>query len=263
VSRIRTARALLVLGLLVIGAGADARSLQQVLNTGTLRVGVVLAAPWAMRDDAEALRGFEIDVANKLAADMQVKVELLVYPIAKIIPALEAGEIDLIAAGLTITPERALHVNFSAPYASGGVSLATNLAKTATVEKLEDLDAADRSIAAVRDSVAVDLVPRVLPRAELVLFDDLRAAADALVNGEVDGLLETEPTPTFLALEHAGAVDVPLARPLLETQMGFAIGKGDADLIAFLNAWIVARQADTWLPTTHRYWFDSLRWRDR
>lgn len=258
--RRRYAWALAVLALL-LSASANARSLQQVLNTGTLRVGLVLAAPWAMRDD-DTLRGFEVDVANKLAADMKVAPELLVYPLEKAIPALEAGEIDLVAAGLSITPERALHVNFSAPYASGGVNLATNLEKTATVETLEDLDAATRAIAAVRDSVAVELARRVLPRARLVLFDDVRAAADALVDGEVDGLLENEPVPTFLALEHADAVDVPLAKPLLETQMGFAIGKGDVDFLAFLNAWIVARQADTWLPTTHRYWFGSLRWRD-
>jgi polar amino acid transport system substrate-binding protein len=45
--------------------------------------------------------------------------------------------------------------------------------------------------------------------------------------------------------------------------VGFAVNKGDPDFLAFLNAWIQAREADTWLPTTAGYWFKSLRWRER
>ncbi len=119
---------------------ADARDLQEVLNTGTLRVGVTLYAPWAARAANGELVGFEVDVAKQLAADMRVKAELRAYDVERLIPALEAGEIDLIAAGLTITPARALHVNFSQPYAEGGIGLATHVARTANVTKLEDLE---------------------------------------------------------------------------------------------------------------------------
>ena len=74
--------------------------------------------------------------------------------------------------------------------------------------------------------------------------------------------LDQEPVPTFLALAHPDVVDVPVNRPLLETRSAFAVGKGDPDFLAFLDAWIEAREADTWLPTTHRYWFRTLQWRD-
>jgi polar amino acid transport system substrate-binding protein len=242
---------------------ADARSLQQVLNQGSLRVGVALAAPWTVRGESGELTGFEIDVANKLAEDMQVRPELLVYAFADLIAALEAGEIDVIAAGLTITPERALHVNFSQAYASAGISLATNLTRTATVTRFEELDAESYKIAAVENSVAAELVQRLLPQAELVLFASIETASEALLAGAVDAYLEDEPVPTFLALEHDDTIDLPIARPLLRTHAGFAVNKGDPDFLAFLNAWITSREADTWLPTTYRYWFKSLAWRDR
>jgi polar amino acid transport system substrate-binding protein len=232
------------------------------LNQGTLRVGVALAAPWTLRGEAGQLAGFEIDVANKLAEDMQVRAELLVYAFADLIQALEAGEIDVIAAGLTITPERALHVNFSQPYASAGVSLATNLTRTASVTRFDELDAESYKIAAVENSVGAELVQRLLPQAELVLFASMETASEALLTGAVDAYLEAEPVLTFLALEHDDTIDVPIARPLLETHAGFAVAKGDPDFLAFLNAWITSREADTWLPTTHRYWFKSLAWRD-
>lgn len=243
-----------------LSSPAAPRPLQDVLNAGSLRVGIVLSPPWAMREDRE-LSGFEVEVAQKLAADMGIDVDFRVLPWERLIPALEFGEIDLIAAGLTVTPERALHVNFSDPYASGGVSLATNLRKTEQVETFADLNAADYRIGAVAGSVAWALAERLLHDATLVEFEDTDAAGAALVAGEIDGFLENEPVPTFLALEHPGVIDEPLARPLLETQAAFAVAKGDPDFLAFLDAWIVARTADTWLPTTYNYWFESLRWR--
>ena len=74
--------------------------------------------------------------------------------------------------------------------------------------------------------------------------------------------LGEEPVPTFLALEHPHRIDVPVTRPLLETLSAFAVAKGDPDFVFFLNAWIRAHEADTWLPTTYQYWSKSLRWRD-
>jgi len=242
---------------------AEARDLQQVLNTGTLRVGVVLYAPWAVRATNGELAGFEVEVAKQLAADMGVKAQIVSYGFAKLIPALEAGEIDLIAAGLAITPERALHVNFSQPYAESGISIAAQSRRTASVAKLEDLDKDSFTVAAVADSVAVELARRVLPHAKLRVFANVDAASAALVGGEVDAYLEDEPVPTFLALEHSDTIDVPIDRPLLASPAGFAVSKGDPDFLAFLNAWITAREADTWLPTTAHYWFKSLRWREK
>jgi polar amino acid transport system substrate-binding protein len=258
----RATFAVLVLAALA-PAATPARTLQQVLNTASLRVGVAVFAPWTVRADGGELVGFEIDVARQLAADMGVEAEILVYDFDRLIPALQAGEIDLIAAGLTVTPERALHVNFSQPYAASGIWLATHVASTLEVERLEDLDAPGYTVAAVEGSVAVALAGRLLPHAKLQLFDTTEAASAALLAGEVHGYLEDEPVPMYLALENPTTVDVPIARPLLESRAAFAVGKGDPDFLAFLNSWIIAREADTWLPTTTTYWFKSLRWRQR
>ncbi len=84
--------------------------LEEVLKRGTVRIGVSLFAPWTMRDQNNDLRGFEIDVAKKLADDMGVKPEYKVYQWENIIPALERREIDVIIAGMAITPARALRV---------------------------------------------------------------------------------------------------------------------------------------------------------
>lgn len=248
---------------LACGNGAAARDLQDVLNSGTLRVGVTLFAPWAARGEDGELVGFEVDVARQLAADMGVKEQLFAYDVDRLIPALESGEIDLIAAGLTITPERALHVNFSAPYAQSGIGLATHVERTVSVKDVTALNSEAFTIAAVEGSVGMQLARRLWPQAHVRAFPSIEAASEALLAGEVHGYVEDEPVPTFLALENPGVVDVPTGRPLLPSRAGFAVTKGDPDFLAFLNAWITAREADTWLPTTASYWFESLRWRER
>jgi polar amino acid transport system substrate-binding protein len=255
--------ATIALGALALAGNATARDLQDVLNSGTLRVGVTLFAPWAARAGDGELVGFEVDVARQLAADLGVKAQLLPYDVDRLVPALESGEIDIIAAGLTITPERALHVNFSNPYAESGIGLATHVERTANVTDIKALDSDTITIAAVENSVGVQLARRLWPRARVQVFPSVEAAGEALVAGEVHGYVEDEPVPTFLALEHPGVVDVPTGRPLLASPAGFAVNKGDPDFLAFLNAWITARQTDTWLPTTASYWFESLSWRER
>jgi polar amino acid transport system substrate-binding protein len=259
----RTAAAIVGLALAAGPLPAAARDLQDVLNTGTLRVGVTLFAPWAARGTDGELVGFEVDVARQLATDMGVKAEFLTYDLERLIPALESGEIDIIAAGLAITPDRALHVNFSNPYAESGITLATHLGRTAGIDGVTALNDPAVAIAAVEGSVAVALARRLWPRAHVTVFPSPEAAGEALLDGQVHGYLEDEPVPTFLALENPDLVDVPTARPLLASRVGFAVNKGDADFVAFLNAWINAREADTWLPTTASYWFKSLRWRER
>jgi polar amino acid transport system substrate-binding protein len=256
-------RAIIVLAALTFAGEAAARDLQQVLNTGTLRVGVTLFAPWAARGADGELMGFEVDVAKQLAADMGLKPQLLTYDIERLVPALEAGEIDIIAAGMTITPERALHVNFSQPYADSGIALATHLASTADVTDIDALDNEQYTIAAVEGSVGVQLARRLWPRARVQTYASVETASEALVAGKVHGYVEDEPVPTFLALENPGVIDVPTAAPLLASRAGFAVAKGDPDFLAYLNAWITAHEADTWLPTTASYWFKSLRWRER
>jgi polar amino acid transport system substrate-binding protein len=255
--------ATIALSALAFAGNAAARDLQDVLNSGTLRVGVTLFAPWAARGADGELVGFEVDVARQLATDMGVKTQLLPYDVDRLVPALESGEIDIIAAGLTITPERALHVNFSNPYAESGIGLATHVERTTSVTDLKALDSDTITIAAVENSVGVQLARRLWPRARVQVFPSVEAASQALIAGEVHGYVEDEPVPTFLALEHPGVVDVPTGRPLLVSPAGFAVNKGDPDFLAFLNAWITARQTDTWLPTTASYWFESLRWRER
>jgi polar amino acid transport system substrate-binding protein len=252
---------LFIASLMLVVASAQADVLEDILKRGTLRVGVSLFAPWTIQDEAGDLSGFEIDVANKLAEDMGVKPEYKVYLWEDIIPAVTKGEIDIIAGGMAITPQRALKIDFSQPYADSGISLATNTEKTRNIKRLEELNQKTITIAVVSKTAANELAPRLFNKSTIKVFDTAKEAQQAILNGQAHAWLASMPQPEFLALEHPEKVDVPLAKPLLPYKAGFGIKKGEQEWLNFVNAWVTARQADMWLSATHKHWFQSLKWR--
>ena len=233
----------------------------KILKDGVLRVGVSLFTPWVMKNKKGELAGFEIDVANKLSKDMGVTPKFVSYDWEKLIPALNDGRIDIIIAGMAITPERALKVNFSLPYATSGIGLVTNTERTKNIKSLEELNQKSIQIGVISATVSEGLAKRVFDKASIRAFQQSEEAKDAIVSGKIHAYMESKPIPYFIALENPEKVDVPLSEPLLTTKAGFAINKGDADFLSFLNSWIVSRKADTWLESIHGYWFETLKWK--
>ncbi len=241
--------------------GVHADTLKNILDSGTLRVGVSLFTPWTMKNEAGQLSGFEIDVANKLADDIGVKPKFNIYQWDQIIAALIKGEIDVIAGGMAITPARALKINFSRPYADSGISLVTNTAKTQNISSLEELNQQDIVFTVVSGAASNELVDRLFNKATVMKFKTTEEAAKAVLDGVAHAFVASSPQPEFLALQHAGKLDTPLSKPLLTYKAGLAINKEEQEWLNFLNSWVTARDADKWLSATHKYWFNSLEWR--
>jgi len=240
---------------------ANTSTLDTVLEQGILRVGVSLFTPWTMKTPDGRLVGFEIDVAKQLAKDLGVTPDFQVLDWDNIIPALLNRDIDIIIAGIVITPQRALKVNFSRAYHSSGIGLVTNTSLTRSFKGPNDLNRPDVLLASVSGTISEDLARRLFPKATIKTFSSSEESLQAVMKGTVHGYVEHEPITTFLALDHPELVDEPLTKPLLETKAGFAVNKGDPDFLNFLNAWIIAHEADTWLASAHKYWFESLEWR--
>ena len=254
--RARTLPLLLVL----FSSVAAADVLDDIIERGTIRVGVAEFAPWTMKTKSGELVGFEIDVAKKIAADMGVQPEFEIYPWDGIVAALQEGEIDVIAGGMAITPARALQVNFSRPLAMSGVSIATNTRKTENITTLKELDDERVVIAVVADTFAASVAQTFFGQANIKTYPSSASAERDVVEGRAHAYLATVPEVNFLALKNERAVDVPMAEPLLASSEGLAVKKGEQELLNFLNAWVTARQSDKWLVTTRDYWFETMNW---
>lgn len=245
---------------LTVCTSANADVLDDILERGTIRVGVAEFAPWTLKTKGGELIGFEIEVATKVADDMGVKPEFKVYIWEDIIPALQKGEIDVIAGGMAITPARALQVNFSRPLATSGVGLATNTRMTRDIKSVRELDAADIVIVTVKDTFAASVAKMLFASAELKVFSTRDEAESEILEGRAHVYLASMPEAQFLALKYADVVDVPMAEPMIANSEALAVKKGEQQMLNFLNAWVTARQSDKWLPTTRDYWFATLDW---
>ena len=239
---------------------ADADVLDDILDRRTLRVGVAEFVPWTIKTKSGELIGFEIDVARKIASDMGVKPILTVYDFEKLIPALQQGEIDVIAGGMAITPRRALQVNFSQPLANSGISIATNTEKTKNVSSLKHLNDERMVITVVADTLAHSVARTFFAQANIKTYPTSELAENEILENRAHAYVASVPEINFLALMNRRKVDVPISEPIMASSEGLAVKKGEQELLNFLNAWVVARQTDKWLATTHDYWFETIDW---
>lgn len=240
---------------------AAARSLEEIRQRGQLNIGVNLFTPWAMVRDDGIPTGFEVEVGAKVALDMGVTPAFHLFNWDKLIPALESGDIDVIIAGMTITKERSQRVLFTAPYSETSIDVAINDQATGEIEHLDELNKPGIRVGVVKYTLAAQVAWRELPRALRLPFCHSQALLDALEDGKLDAYMGAEPGPRFAAELHPAKIEVPLAAPVLQTQQGMAVHKGNLVLLSFLNQWVKTNRAQGWLDEVQEYWFDSLRWR--
>lgn len=263
---------LLLLSLLAVPAWASKvrqeliqeSTLEQVINSKRLRVGFSTFVPWAMKDKSGGYTGFEIEVAKQLAEDMEVQLELVPTRWSGIIPALLTGKFDIIIGGMGITPTRNLKVNFSDPYEYSGMSILANRRLAGDRTSLEEFNTPEMEIVARIGTTAAAAAQRYLPQAKLRLFDDEGQALQEVLNNRAVAMVASQPFPEFQSLRYAERLYLPLAGTTFTREpIGFAIRKGDADFLNFLNNWIRVRNADGWLQERYDYWFTTEDWRDQ
>lgn len=256
----RIYKSLILLVLLCAGPLVQADVLEDILERGSVRVGVSEFVPWTMKTNEGELIGFEIDVAKKIAKDMGVEIEFLVYDWADIIDALNEGDIDLIAGGMAITPARALQLNFTLPTAVSGLGIATNTEMTKDIKSFAELNNPGIIVATVAETHAATQAEMFFNQANVNTFRTVDQAEEQVIKGRAHVYFAGMSEVNYLARKHADIVDVPVNEPLLAQSEALAVKKGEQEWLNFLNSWVTARQTDRWLPTTRDYWFDSMTW---
>jgi polar amino acid transport system substrate-binding protein len=238
-------------------------TVEKIVRSGVLRVGMDIYLPWAMKDKNGKLIGFEIDVATRLAEDMGVKVEFVPTTWSGIIPALLTGKFDVIIGGMGITAKRALQVNFTNPYEYSGMSIVAHREKAAGFDSLESFNSPDVEIAVKLGTTAAAAAKKYLPKATLRMFDSEPQAYQELRNGKVHAVVGSAPRPAFEAVDYSETLFLPIEGTFTREPIGFALRKGDPDTLTFFNSWITIATTEGWLEERHAYWFGTKDWQDQ
>lgn len=108
------------LGFTTANAESNDPTLKKVQDKGVLTIGLSADyAPYefhATVDGKDKIVGMDIDIAQKIADDMGVKLKVEEYGFDALIGALKTGKIDMVISGMSPTPERLKEVDFSDPY---------------------------------------------------------------------------------------------------------------------------------------------------
>ena len=234
----------------------------QIQEEGVIRIGLSLFVPWSMRDMNGDLIGFELDVGRQLAEDMGVEVEFVPTAWDGIIPALLAGNFDVIISGMSVTAQRNLTVNFTDPYAFSGLAILANREMTAGMS-LEDLNSPDVIFSARRGATPAVVIADRFPEAQLLLFDEDGAAAQEVLNGNAHATMASQPSPNREAGRHPDVLYVPFDQLFDPRGEGFAVRRGDPDALNYFNNWIAQQWRSGWLQERHDYWFATEDWADQ
>lgn len=110
--------------LAVIPASAMAATWQQIQSKGVLTVGIEgTYAPFDFVDSQNRITGFDVDLIRAIGKELGVKVKFVTTEWSSLIGGVNADRFDVIAADMSITPERAKSVDFTVPYEANGAVL--------------------------------------------------------------------------------------------------------------------------------------------
>lgn len=255
--------ALLGLAVTLPTLASETPNLDKINERGTLRVGMSTFVPWAMRDKQGDLIGFEIDVAERLAADSGWKVEFVPTAWDGIIPALLAKKFDVIIGGMSVTPERSKSVLFTTPYSHSGVQVAANKELASGFSEMSDFNSRRVKIAARRGAFTVQVAREAFPKAKILQFDDDAQAFQEVLNGNAHAVIASSPKPEHEAVKNADKLFIPFNERLSKGNEAFAVRLGESDKQAFFDQWIQARTEDGWLEQRYEYWFATLDWQQQ
>jgi polar amino acid transport system substrate-binding protein len=237
--------------------------IQTITKRGKIKVGMSTFVPWAMRNKAGDLIGFEIDVAKQLAEDLGVEIEFVPTAWSGIIPALIAGNFDVIIGGMSVTPKRNLTVNFTTPYAHSGMGIVANKALAGDLAWPDGYNSSDVTFTCRRGATSCTDTRKIFPKAKLRQFDDSTGVLQEVVNGDAHAVLTSFPKPTDWQSKHPDVLFNPTLEKLTEGDESFAIRKGDPDALNVFSNWIMTKTSNGWLDERWAYWFTTRDWSDQ
>lgn len=238
---------------------AKSSIIDKVMRKGTLRVGLSSFVPWAMQDKKGEWIGFEIDVAKQLAEDMGVKIEFVPTKWEGLIPSLLTGKFDLIIAGMTGTPQRALKINFTIPYDYSGMNVVVHRDFAEGITDYMDLDKEGNTIVSRVGTTGAALAKETYKNATVRLFPDEGPMVQELLNGKATALLASAPQPAQLAAKYPETL-MFLDKNLVQQPICIGVPKGDPDTLAYLNNWITTVRNNGFIQKKVAYWWQSLEW---
>ena len=238
--------------------------IDRVQKSGTLTVGMTgNMPPLNMTSKEGELMGYEVDLARAMAKAMGVKAELKTMPFAELLPALEAGKIDMIISNMTITPGRNLKVAFVGPYFVSGKAFMTKVKTIALADEADDIDAKNTKLVALEGSTSQAFVETALPEAQLFKAKDYDEAVKMVLDDKVHAMVADYPIAVVSVFRYPGAGLLSVVTTLTYEPIGIAVPAGDPLLVNWVENYLDIADSTGLLDELKRKWLLNADWLNR
>src|SRR5882724_1789926 len=225
------------------GAVQAETTLEKAKRDGFIRVGFANESPYGYATPDGKLTGESPEVVKAVLAKIGIpQVDGVLTEFGSLIPGLEAGRFDIIAAGMFITPKRCAQVQFSEPtYGIGQAFLVVkgnpkNIRDYSTIAANKDLKLAVMA-GAVEAGYAKD---SGIPASQLVILPDQSSLVKAVQAGRADAAALTALSIADMASKNDGVESTPpfgtVAGKSVVGHGAIGFRKDDKDLYEAFNA---------------------------
>ncbi len=231
---------LLVASLVAISGCTDKAAEQAVEPVENVKTYVIGTEPYfppfeyADENSSSTIIGFDVDLINAIAEDQGFKVQWKDLEFDALIPALQSGQIDIIASGMTITAEREEAVDFSEPYINAGLALAV----AADNEEIKSVDDLKGKVAAVQmgstGSKEADKLKAEGKIGEIIYLAHVNDIILNIQNGRADFTINDLPVTQAFMSQNPGVIKI-VDDEITSDSYGFAVKSGNTELLTMLN----------------------------
>lgn len=218
----------------VASAPAGAADLQEILAAGKVRIGVPIdVPPFGSVDANNQPVGLDVEMAQNIAAALGVELEMQQITGANRVPYLATDRLDIVISAMGATPERALQVAFTSPYAA----LSIGVFGPAGI----DVSSADQigaeTVAVARGTTQDLMLTELAPNATIQRFDDDATAAAAFLSGQTELLATADVVAKDLMDKNPGT-DLSPKFIMQFSPCYIGVQQGSPELLRWLDTYI-------------------------
>ena len=238
-----------------------ADTLDDIQKRGVLRVGMEPGyMPFEMTNKRGDIVGFDVDMAKRMAKAMGVELELVSTAWDGIIPALITKKFDIIMSGMTLTQERNMKIGFASPYIVIGQSILIDKKLAGEIKSYKDLNNKKYEVASKLGTTGEQATKRMIPKATYISFETEQEGVMDLLNGKIDAFVYDLPFNAIAFAEKGQKKLVLLDEPFTYEPLAWAVNKGNADFINWLDNFLVQAKNDGTYDKIYKKWFLNDAW---
>ncbi|MGD0275280.1 MAG: ABC transporter substrate-binding protein [Syntrophales bacterium] len=248
----------LFLAVLFIGAMFSAawagKTLEDVKKKGIMVGGVKDSTPGFgyIDEKTQEIVGYDVDFLKYIAKKLGVKLELKPVTSATRMLQLIVGNIDIIAATMTKTPERARQIDLSYTYFFTGQKFITS--KKDHIIKFSDLEG--KKIGTVKGSTFEQNAKKALPKATILSFDDYPQVFLALEQGKVAAVTTEESILADILAKAPNKKNYEIPNiQISDEPYALGVRKGDIKFLDFVNATLLEMEKNGEAGKIFNKWF--------